>query len=134
MKIQGSFTRSHNKHVPCSQSLRLLGYFRGSLGTYGLNTKIVLKTCSRSIGGHCGIFEQTIINDIDLNKKKLNSALYSSPAQDIARSHQLEDTVSRILDDLASNPSLSLEACDLKTLKRERERELEGRWKQTKDQ
>ena len=30
-------------YIPCSLSLRLLGFLRGSLGTYGLNTKIVLK-------------------------------------------------------------------------------------------
>ena len=30
-------------YIPCSLSLRLLGSFRGSLGTYGLTSKIVLK-------------------------------------------------------------------------------------------
>ena len=35
-------------YIPCSLSLRLLGSLRGSLGTYELDTKIVLKTSRKS--------------------------------------------------------------------------------------
>ena len=41
--------QTYSYHIPCSQSLRLLGFLWGSLGTYGLTQKLCLKQKTKKL-------------------------------------------------------------------------------------